>query len=104
MSAIPPMAAETVVSDPELERFEQLCRLADKLIADASKDDVAEAARILALDLAQCRARYGELPAAEYVSLPAVDSLTPELAKTLADGASFISRFTLSGRYVKLIS
>ncbi len=29
---------------------------------------------------------YGELSADEYVSLAAVNSLTPELAKTLADG------------------
>ncbi len=36
--------------------------------------------------LAQYQAKYGELPADEYGSLAAVDSLTPELAKTLADG------------------
>ena len=65
---------------PELDRFTRLYRLADKLIADASKEHVAEAARILALDLAQYQAKYGELPASEYVSLAAVDSLTPELA------------------------
>ena len=74
------------MAHPELDRFAQLYRLADKLIAEASKDDVAEAARILALDLAQYKAMYGVLPADSYVSLAAVDSLTPELAKTLADG------------------
>ncbi len=71
---------------PDLDRFEQPYRLADRLIADASKEDLAEAARILALDLAQYQARYGEWPANEYVSLAAADSLTPDLAKTLADG------------------
>ncbi len=74
------------MADDEMERFEALYRLADKLIAEADKEDVAEAARILALDLAQYQARYGDLPPDEYVSLAAVDSLTPELAKTLADG------------------
>ena len=37
----------------ELNRFQQLYRLADKLIAQADKQDVAKAACILALDLAQ---------------------------------------------------
>ena len=49
------------MAHPELNRFTQLYRLADKLIADASKEDGAEAARILALDLAQYQAKYGEL-------------------------------------------
>ena len=44
----------------------------------------------LALNLAQYQAMYGELPADEYVSLAAVDSLTPELAKTLADGMEIL--------------
>ena len=38
---------------PDLDRFEQLYRLADRLIAEVSKDELAEAARILALNLAQ---------------------------------------------------
>ena len=70
----------------EIERFKALYGLADKLIAEADKDDVAEAARILALNLAQYQAKHGELPSDEYISLRAVDSLTLELAKTLADG------------------
>lgn len=44
----------------EVDRFEQIYPSADKLIA--------EAARILVLDLAQYQARYGELPADEYAS------------------------------------
>ena len=74
------------MAHPELDRFEALCRLADKLIAEADKEDVAEGARVLTLNLAQYQAKDGEILADEYVSLGAVDSLTPELAKTLADG------------------
>ena len=40
------------MADDQMERFEQLYRLADKLIAQADKEDVAEATRIRALDLA----------------------------------------------------
>ena len=74
------------MTDSGLGCFAELCGPADALIADASKKDVAEAAPVLALDLAQYQAKYGELPADEYVSLAAVGTLTPELAKTLADG------------------
>lgn len=71
---------------PELDRFERLYRRADQLLDKASKEDVAEAARILAINLAQYQAKYGELPAREYLSFAAVDNLTHELAKTLANG------------------
>ena len=40
------------MAHPDLDRFTQFYRLADKLIANASKADLAEATRILALDLA----------------------------------------------------
>lgn len=74
------------MAHPDIDRFERLYRLADKLIADADKANLAKAARILSLDLAQYHVKYSELPADEYVSLAAEDHLTPELAKTLADG------------------
>jgi len=74
------------VADDEIKRFTQLYRLADKLIGEADKEDVAEAARILALDLTQDQAIYGELPADKYVSLAAVDKLTPEMAKAPGRG------------------
>jgi len=70
----------------DLDRFEHLYRLADRLLAEAEREVLAETARILAMNLAQYQAKYGELPADEYVSLVAVDHLTPQLAKTIADG------------------
>ncbi len=57
------------MADDEMERFEQLYRLAERLIVKATKDALAEAARIPDLNLAQCQTKYGELPADEYVSL-----------------------------------
>ena len=71
---------------PDLDRFEHLYRLADGLIAESSKNDLAEAARILALNLVQYQDKFGELPAQEYLSLSSAETLTPESAKTLADG------------------
>ena len=48
-----------VMTEPDVERCTKLYRLADKLIAEASKDELAEAARIFALNLAQYQAKYG---------------------------------------------
>jgi len=36
--------------------------LAEQLLAGASKEDLAEAARLLALNVARYRQRYGDLP------------------------------------------
>ena len=44
------------------------------------------AGRVLALELVQCQAKPGEPHANEYVSLAAVDKLTPKSAKALANG------------------
>ncbi len=57
------------MADDEMERFEQFYRLAERLIVEATKDALAEAARIPDPNLAQCQTKYGELPADEYVSL-----------------------------------
>ena len=74
------------MSHPDLDRFEHLYSLADKLMGEANGDDLAEVARILALNLAQYQAKHGELSAEAYLSLATEDNLTPELAKALADG------------------
>ncbi len=71
---------------PDLERFTQYALLANDLMADASKEDIIEVASILAMNLAQYKAKYGELPDSEYLSLAKADEITPELARTLAGG------------------
>ncbi len=54
-------------------------------MSDASKDDVFEVASILAMNLAQYKAKYGELPDSDYLSLMKARDISPELAKTLAE-------------------
>lgn len=46
----------------DLTAFQQYYALADQLIDQSSKDDVAECARLLALNLAHYEMRYGALP------------------------------------------
>ncbi len=75
---------------PDLDRFAQTYTLADKLISDISKEDLAEVARILAMNLAQYQKRFGELPASDYLALMKAEEITPELAETLADGMEIL--------------
>jgi hypothetical protein len=53
----------------DLSIFEQYYKLADMLIEKASKEQLAECSRLLALNLAHYRARYGEIPLDETVAL-----------------------------------
>ena len=46
----------------DLSEFKQYNKLADWLIDDASKDQLAECARLLALNLARHHGEYGEMP------------------------------------------
>lgn len=47
---------------PDLTKLNQYIQLTDKLIEIADKDELAECARLLALNLAHYQMRYGELP------------------------------------------
>ena len=61
-----------------LSTFEQYYKLADMLIEKATKEELAECARILALNLAHYKARHGELPLDETLAL--VDMTEPNVA------------------------
>lgn len=70
----------------DLSTFEQYYKLADKLIEQATKEQLAECARLLALNLAHHQGRHGEIPLGETLSL--LDSPDPndEQLKLLSDG------------------
>lgn len=71
---------------PDLSTFEQYSKLADMLIEQASKEQLAECARLLALNLAHHQARHGEIPLDETLAL--LDSTEPndEQLKLLTGG------------------
>ncbi len=75
---------------PDFERFSQYYTLADKLISEASNNDLGESLRVLAMNLAQYHASFGELPTKDYVALAKVDEMTPELARALANGMGIL--------------
>ncbi len=56
-------------------------RLADELVANATKDDLAECARILALNVAHYASQYGELPIEERLDFLHAIHLSEEQAK-----------------------
>jgi hypothetical protein len=48
-------------SNIEFQEFQAYWRLSEELIADATKDDIVEVARILAMQAAHFARKYGEL-------------------------------------------
>ena len=70
----------------DLSEFQQYYTLADRLIEDASKEQLAECARLLALNLAHYQGKFGELPLDETLAI--IDATAPndEQAVLLRDG------------------
>lgn len=53
----------------DFSTFAQYNKLADQLIEKVSKDDLAECARLLALNVAHFQNKYGELPLEESLAM-----------------------------------
>jgi len=53
----------------DLSTFQQYYNLADQLIEKVSKDDLAELARLLAMNIAHYQSKYGELPLEETLAM-----------------------------------
>ncbi len=70
----------------DLEQFAEHYKRLDEMVADATKEDLAECARLLALNVAHYRVKYGELPLEEHQAMLEVDDIDEEMAKLLASG------------------
>ena len=53
----------------DLSELQQYYTLADRLIEQSSKEELAECARLLALNLAHYQGKYGELPLDETLAM-----------------------------------
>jgi hypothetical protein len=60
--------------------------LADQLVAKATKEELAEAAKILALNVAHYASRYGELPIQEHLNFLQLTELSEEQASLITRG------------------
>lgn len=70
----------------DLSRFTEHYKLADLLIEQASKEQLAECARLLALNLAHYQGLYGEVPLSDTLALLDATEPNDEQALLLADG------------------
>ena len=64
----------------------------DALIEQATKEEVAEVARVLALHVAHYRKRYGDVSIEESLEMLRTETVSDEMAKVLADVARWVER------------
>jgi len=74
-------------NDPVLQEFLGYWRLSEEMISKASKEDLAETARILAMQAAHMTRRFGEQPMPGYVNLLSAANLDEGSIALLRDGA-----------------
>ncbi len=69
-----------------LIEFKDYYKHLDEMIAESTKEDLAECARLLALNVAHYKAKYGELPLEEHQAMLETQKMNEDLAKLLASG------------------
>ncbi len=69
-----------------LAEFKHYYKRLDEMVADATKEDLAECARLLALNVAHYKSKYGELPLEEHQAMLETQEIDEGLAKLLASG------------------
>lgn len=70
----------------DLSTLKQYYNLADQLIEKSSKDDIAETARLLAMNLAHYQSKYGELPLDETFAMIGMSKPNDAQIQLLVDG------------------
>lgn len=74
----------------DLSRFAEYYRLADTLVEKASKEELAECARLLALNLAHYQGLYGEVPLGDALAMVNAPEPNEEQAILLSDGMEIL--------------
>lgn len=74
-------------NDPAFQEFVAFWRLSEELVANASKGDLAETARILAMQVAHMTRKFGEQPLPEVAVLTNTATLNDAGVAVLRDGA-----------------
>jgi len=70
----------------DLTTFAQYYKLADQLIEKVSKEDLAECARLMALNVAHYQSKYGELPLNETLAMINMENPNEAQLKLMTDG------------------
>lgn len=79
-----PSYLEKIMAD--LSTLAQYYKLADQLIEKVSKEDLAECARLMALNVAHYQSKYGELPMDETLAMFSMDRPNAAQIQMLTDG------------------
>ncbi len=74
----------------DLSGFQQYYKLEDILIEQASKEQLAECARLLALNLAHYQGRFGEIPLEDTLAILDAIELNDEQEALLRDGMEIL--------------
>ncbi len=72
--------------DEDFSKSATYLGVSDTLIEQATKEEVAEVARVLALHVAHYRQRYGDVSIEESLEMLRTEKISDEMAKKLADG------------------
>jgi len=70
----------------DMTLLRQYIDLADQVIANSTKEDVAETARLLALNLAHYQSKFGDLPLEETLSILNADKPNEDQLNLLVSG------------------
>ncbi len=73
-------------SNPTFQEFSAYWKLSEELIADATKEDLAEVARILAMQAAHYARKYGEDQLPDLAHLLSATTLDDDSVALLRDG------------------
>ena len=73
------------------ERFTEFLKLTDKMIDDTSKSVIAEAARLLAVQIGHYQRKFGVLPLDETIDLLETETLDEGQAGWIADGLEILA-------------
>lgn len=74
----------------DLSTLKQYYNLADQLIEKSSKDDIAETARLLAMNLAHYQSKYGGLPLDETLAMIGMSKPNNAQIQLLVDGLEIL--------------
>jgi hypothetical protein len=75
-----------ITTNQTFQEFRAYWQLSEDLIASATKEDLAETARILALQAAHYARKFGELPIPDFAQLLLVTSVDEGSVGLLRDG------------------
>ena len=73
-----------------VERFAKYLQLSDEMLARAEREDLEECARILAVQCAHYRAKFGELPMADAVAVLTNETMNDEQAQWISEGLEMV--------------